>query len=37
MWFKICYWVVYVVLKPIYRFRVYGRERVLKSGHVSAS
>lgn len=34
MWFKICYWVVYVVLKPIYRFKVYGRERVPQGGMV---
>lgn len=28
MWFKFCFWLVYIVLKPVYRFRIYGRERL---------
>ncbi len=34
MWFKFCYWLVYILLKPIYRFRVYGRERLPEGGVV---
>ncbi len=34
MWFKVCYWVVYVVLKPLYRFRFYGREKLPQGGVV---
>ena len=32
MWYKFCYWLVFIVLKPIYRFKVYGRERVPEGG-----
>ena len=34
MWFKFCYWLVYIIVKPIYRFKVYGRERLPQGGVV---
>ena len=28
MWFKFCYWLVYIVLKPVYRFHIYGKDQL---------